>query len=103
MAKQQEKGIRLIFKRNIAHLAHRRALRTWITASAERQESLFLQAKFTRTLRVRTINVPNEIISAIVTPTISAECATHRKCSQLFHTCLQCHIASCKDGEFRDG
>ena len=39
MAKRQEKGICLTFERNIAELAHRRAMRTLITASAERLKS----------------------------------------------------------------
>ena len=46
--KRQEKGVYLIFKRNIAHLTHRRALRALIIASAERLKSLFVQAKFTQ-------------------------------------------------------
>ena len=44
-----------------------------------------------------------EIKSAIVIPTIRGECVTHRNCSQLFHTCLQHNIGSCRYGEFRDG
>ena len=48
--KRQEKGIRLIFKRIIAHLAHSRALRTLIIASVERLKILLLQAKFTKTV-----------------------------------------------------
>ena len=62
----------------------------------------FVNAKFTRTLCIWTINVPNENNSAIVIPTIRGECATHRNCSQLFHTCLQRKICYCKDGEFGD-
>ena len=103
LAKQQEKGYCLIFKRNIAHLAHRRALRTLLIASAERSKSLFVPAKFTRTLCIRTTHAPNEVISAIVLPTIRGECAAHRNCSQLFQTCLQRDIGSCRDGEFCDG
>ena len=69
-------------QRNIAHLAHRRALRTLIIASAERFNSLFMQAKFTQTLCIWTIHIPNENNSAIVEPTITCECATQRNCSQ---------------------
>ena len=93
----------MIFKRNIAHLAHRRSLRTLIIAAAERLKSLFVQAKFTRTLFIGTKHVPNEINSAIVIPTIRGECTKHRKCSRLFHTCLQCYIGSCRDSEFQEG
>ena len=42
MTKCKEEGVCLFFKRNIAHLTHRRALRTLIIASAERLKSLFL-------------------------------------------------------------
>ena len=46
LTKRQEKGISLIFKRNIAHLAHSPTLRTLIIASAKRLKRLFVQAKF---------------------------------------------------------
>ena len=49
-AKRQEKGICLIFKKIIAHLAHRRALQALIIASATTLKRLLVQAKFTRTL-----------------------------------------------------
>ena len=42
MNKRQEKGVCLFFKRSIAHLAHRRALRTLIIASAKKLKSLFV-------------------------------------------------------------
>ena len=103
LPKRQDKGICLIFKRSFAHLAHRRALQTLIIASAERLKSLFVQAKFTRTLCIWKIHVSEEDNSAIVINTIRGECATHRNCSQLFHTCLQGEICSCGDGDFRDG
>ena len=45
LAKRQEKGGCLIFDRNIAHLAHRRALRLMIIASAEKLKNLIVQAK----------------------------------------------------------
>ena len=66
----REKGILLIFKRNILHLAHRRAFRTLIIASAERLKSLFVQAKFTRALCIWTIHVPKDNNRAFVMPTI---------------------------------
>ena len=62
-----------------------------------------MPANFTRTLWIWTIHVPNENNSAIVLPTIRGECATHRNCFQLFHTCLQRIIGYCRDGEIRDG
>ena len=93
----------MISKRNIAHLAHRRALRTLKIASAERLKSLFVQTKVTRTLCIRIIQVPNEPYSAFVTPTIRGECSTYRNFSQLFHTCLQRNIGSCRDGQICDG
>ena len=74
------------------HLAHRHALRSLIIASAERLESLFVQAKLTRFLCIWTIHVHNENKSAIVIPTIRGEGATHFNCFQLFHTCLQRNI-----------
>ena len=89
LTKRQEKGICLIFKRNIAHLAHRPTLRTLIIASAKRLKSLLVEAKFTQTLCIWTIHVPNENNSAIDIPTIRSECTTHCNCSQFFHTCLQ--------------
>ena len=96
--KRQEKRISLIFKRNIAHLTHRRALRALIIASAERLKSFFVQAKSTWTLCIWTIHVPNENNSAIVIPTISA---THCNCSQKCHTCKQQKIDSGRDVWFR--
>ena len=103
MAKGQENGICLIFKSNIAHLAVRRALRTFSNASAERLKSIFVQAMFTQTLCILTKHVPNENKSAIVIPTIRRECTTHRYWSQLFDTFLQRNIGSCGDRELRDG
>ena len=84
-------------------MAHSGTLRTLIIASARRLKSLFLQGKFTQTLCIWRIHVPNENNSAIVKPTIRGECATHCNCSHLFHTCLQRKIASCREGEFHDG
>ena len=95
--KRQEKRIRLIFKKGIAQLAHRRALQTMIIASAERLKSPFVQAKFTRILCIWAMHVPNEKNSAIVKPTIRGECATHCKFSQKCHTCRQQKIDSCRD------
>ena len=66
MAKRQKDGICLIFKKDIAQLAHRHALRTWIIASAKRLKSLFVEAKFTGTLCIRTIHIPNEGNSTII-------------------------------------
>ena len=74
-----KKGVYLFFKRNIAHLAHRPTLRTLIIAFAKRLKSLFVQAKFTQTLCIWTIHVPNENNSTIVIRTTSA---THRNCSK---------------------
>ena len=82
LTKRQGKRIYLIFKRNTAHLAHRRALRILIIASAQRLKSLFVQATFTQTLCFWTIHVSNENNSATVIPTIKGECATHRNCSK---------------------
>ena len=68
--KRQEKRVCLIFKRNIAHLTHRCALRAMIIASARKLKSLFVQAKFTQTLCICAIQVANDNNSAIVIPTI---------------------------------
>ena len=103
LTKQQEKGICLISKKNIAHLAHRSTLRTMIITSAKILKSLFVQAKFTQTLCISTKHVPNENNSATVIPTTRRERITHCNCSQLIHTCLQRNIGSCRDGEFHDG
>ena len=92
-----------MFKRNIAHLAHRPTLRTLITASAKRLKSLFVQAEFTQTLCIWTIHVANENNFVTVIPTIRVECTKHCNFSQLFHTCLHRNIGSCRDGEFHDG
>ena len=97
--KRQEKRNCLIFKTNIAHLTHRRALRALIIASVERLKSLFVQAKFTQTLCIWTIHVSNENNSAIVIPTISY--FTHCSCSQKCYTCKQQKIYSCRDDWFR--
>ena len=66
-------------------------------------EKTFVQAKLTRTLCFRTKHVPTEIISVIVIPTIRGECATYHNCSEIFHTCLQRNVGSCRDGEICDG
>ena len=92
--KRQEKGICLIFKRNIAHLTHGRTLRTMIIASAERLKSLFVKAKFTQTLCIWAIHVPNDINDTIVIRKISA---THRNCSEKCYTCRQQKIYSFRD------
>ena len=97
LTERQEKGICLIFKRNIPYLSHRCAFRVSIIASAERLKSRFVQAKFTRILGIGTIYVSNENNSAIVTTTIRGECGTHRNCSQKCYTCKQQKIDSCRD------
>ena len=99
--KRQEKRNCLIFNWNNANLTHRRALRALIIASAERFKSLFVQAKFTQTLCIWTIHVPNEKNSAIVKPTMRGECTTHCNCSQRCHTCKQQKIDSSRDVSFR--
>ena len=81
LPKRQEKGHSLTFKRKIAHLTHRRALRALRIASAERLKSVFVQAKSNSTLCNWTIHVPNENNSAIVIPTIRGECNIPRNCS----------------------
>ena len=78
-------------------------MRILTIVSGKRMKSLFVQAKSTRSLCIRTKHVPSEINSAIVIPTIRDECATYRNFSELFHSCLQRNISSCKDGNFRDG
>ena len=95
-------GSRNLFylQNKFARLAHRRALRTLVIASAERLKNLFVQAKFAGTLCNRTKHVPKEINSAFVIPTIRGECATHRDCYQLFHTCFQRNMGYCNDGDF---
>ena len=45
-------------QKNIAHLAHRRAMRTLLMTSADRLKNIFVQAKFTRIFGNRTIHVP---------------------------------------------
>ena len=49
------------------------------------------------------MQVPKKFNIAIAILTIRDEGATDRKCSQLFHNCLQCKISFCRGGEFRDG
>ena len=66
-------------------------------------EKFFVQEKFTRTLCISTTHVPNKSNSAMVISTMRGECTTHCNCSQLFQTCLQRNIGSCRDGEFQDG
>ena len=101
LTKRREKGVCLFIKRNIAHLTHRRALRTLIIASAERLKSFFVQAKFTQTLCIRTIHISNEYNSVIIIPKIGSECATPCDCSQKCHACKQQNIDSCRGVWFR--
>ena len=82
---------------------YRRALGTLIVISAERLKSLFLHEKFLGTHFVRTMHVLNKVINSIHTPIITLECATHGYCSQLFHSCLQRYIGSCRGDKLRDG
>ena len=63
----------------------------------------FVQLKCTRAHCVPTIHVPRQFDIAIVIPTIRGECTAHRSCSQIFHTCWQRNLGSCKRGEFCDG
>ena len=98
LTKRQEKGVCLFFKSNIAHLAQRPTLWTLIIASATRLKNHFVLAKFTQTLCIWTIHVPNENNSAIVLRKISA---THFNCSEKNHTCKQQNIDSCRDVWFR--
>ena len=97
LTKRQEKGVCWIFKRNIAHLAHIPTLRTLIIASAKRLKNLFVEAKFTLTLCIWTIHVPNDNIGTFVIRTVRGQCATHCYCSQKYHTCKQQKIDSCRD------
>ena len=60
-------------------------------------EKSLVQAKFTQTLFIWTIHVPDEKNSAIVIPTIRGEYTTHCSCSQNCHTCEQQKIDSCRD------
>ena len=101
LTNRQEKGICLFLKKYIAHLAHRRALRTLIIASAQRLKSIFVQAKFTGTHCIWTIHDSNAYNSAVVIPTIRAECATNCNCSQKCHTCKQREIDAFWDVWFR--
>ena len=96
LSKRLEKINWLLVKRNMAHLAHRHAFRALIFASAEILKSLFVQAKFTQTLRNWTIHFSKVNNIAIVIPTIRGECATHRNCSQKCHTFGQQKIDSFK-------
>ena len=42
----------------------------------------------------------NKLDIAIVIPTITGECATHRDCSHFFYTCLRLYVGSSRFGEF---
>ena len=86
----------MILKMNLAHLAHRHALRTLIIAFADGLKCLFVQANFTQTLCIWTIHVPDEKNSAIVIPTIRNEWVTRCNCFQNCHTCKQQKIDSCR-------
>ena len=101
--KRQQKRNCFVFKRNIAHLAHRATLRTLIIASAKRLKSLFVQAKFTQTLCFPTTHAPKKVVDSNKIPQIRGECVKNRNCSQFFHTCFQRNIGSCRDGKFCEG
>ena len=64
--KLQEKRFSSFFKEKNALLTHGLALRTLIVAFVEKLKSLLLQAKYTRTLCIRTIQNPNKFISLVV-------------------------------------
>ena len=51
----------------------------------------------------RKVHNPSKVSFAIVIPTNWVGCVTHRNCSQLFYTCLQRNIGSCRGVEFQDG
>ena len=84
----QEKRNCLFFNGNIARLTRGHALTILIIASVKRVKSLFVHVKFLRTHYIRTVHVTKKFNNDFVIPTIRGECATHRNCSQLFHTCL---------------
>ena len=99
----QKERIFSFFEKNIEQLTGGRALKTMIVPSAARLKSLFVHANFPKTHFVRTTNISNKFIKAIVVPSIEGLCARHRNCSQLFHTYLQRNIGSCRGGELGDG
>ena len=68
LTKRQRKEKCLIFKRKMAHLAHRPTLRTLIIVSDKRLKSIFVQAKFTQTLCIWAIHVPLRIIELLSYP-----------------------------------
>ena len=69
----------------------------------ERLKSLFVQTACTQIHCYRTVHFPNKFNNTIVISTIRDECATHRKASQYFHTCLRRKIGSYSGGEFSHG
>ena len=68
----------------------------------EMLKCLFVLAKFAQTLFIWTKHDPKKVSNAIVIPTIRGGCTRRRYCSELFHTCLQRNIGSCRNGGFRD-
>ena len=92
-----------MFKWNNAHLTRRLALRTMINFFFKRLKSLSVRANDNGSHFVRTIHVPNKFNNAIVIPKSRRECATPRRCSHYFHTCLLSKDGSCRGGDFRDG
>ena len=85
LTKLQEIWYCWFFRGTIAHLTRWRALGTLIVASVKWLKSLFVHAKYIRTLCIRTTRVPNKFNNAIVILRIRRDCTTLRNCSQLFH------------------
>ena len=103
MTKLEEKRNLLIFRGYIAQLTNGLALMTLIVASAETFKSLFVHAKYTRAHCIRKMHVLNKFAYAVIIPINRDESASHRKCSHLSHTCLQCNSGLCRMGDFHEG
>ena len=90
------------FRRDIYEpdLTYGRALRTVIITSVERSYKHYEYTKFPSALVIWLVPVPSEVDNYIVIPQIRIEGATVRKFYQLFHTCLERNIGSCRVSEF---
>ena len=103
LATVEKKRNYLSFKGFFADLTRRFAKKTLGINPFKRLKSFSVHAQSTLTHCIRNKHVLNKVENAFVKSTIKCQCARHRNCCPLFHTCLQRNIGSCKGGEKRGG
>ena len=90
------------FEYIFADVKYGHAFNTLTMTSVQKLKSHSMISKLPRTQFIRTVQVSNKEKNAIVKPPIRLASATDQNCSQIFNTCLQHYIGSCRGDIFRD-